>query len=182
MRFVVTGEWTRNRLLMAIVWLFLLYTTLLWITNGMLYFKNMTLDPQSVVTYYLGDEASYRQGRSYGGLLEVAHAHLFAMGVLLLTLTHLLLFVPMDMDRKAILIVITFFAGLVNEAAGWMVRFVHPAFAYAKVGGFLVLESSILLLMVLTARAMLTTAPSAYTQGQKSNSRPDAIEEPAGDS
>ena len=53
MRFVVTGEWSRNRLLQTIVVLYAVYVILLWVTNGMLYFDKMSLAPASVVSYYL---------------------------------------------------------------------------------------------------------------------------------
>jgi len=161
-RFVVTGEWTRNRLLKVIVWCFLVYTLILWVSNAGLYFSKMSLAPSSVVDYYLGNEDRYLQPRSLVGLLEVLHFHSFAMGILLLTLTHLLLFVPLSMNTKAIGIAVAFSAGLGGELAGWGVRFVHPAFAYAKVGMFLLLEGVILWLMIAVARALLARAPSDY--------------------
>ncbi len=36
MRFVITGEWNRNRLLQTIVVLYSLYVAGLWVTNGLL--------------------------------------------------------------------------------------------------------------------------------------------------
>ena len=95
MRFVITGEWDRNRLLQTIVVLYVLYVGGLWVTNSLLYFNKMSLEPSSVVEYYLGSEESFREPKSYQGLLEVSHFHLFAMGMLLLVLTHLMLFVPL---------------------------------------------------------------------------------------
>jgi hypothetical protein len=92
MRFVVTGEWSRNRLLQTIVVLYVLYVAGLWVTNTLLYFNKMSLSYSSVVEYYLGSEERFLQPRSYQGLLEVSHFHLFAMGMLLLVLTHLMLF------------------------------------------------------------------------------------------
>jgi hypothetical protein len=163
MRFVVTGEWTRNRLLKVIVWCFLFYTLVLWVTNAGLYFSKMSLDPSSVIDYYRGNEKLYLQPRSLGGLLEVLHFHSFAMGILLLTLTHLMLFVPVSMTTKAVGIATAFFAGIAGELAGWAVRFVHPLFAYAKVAFFLLLEGAILWLMVVVAHALVTKAPSDYT-------------------
>ena len=38
MRFIVTGEWSRNRLLQTIVVLYVLYVAGLWVTNFLLYF------------------------------------------------------------------------------------------------------------------------------------------------
>ena len=80
MRFVVTGEWNRNRLLQTIVVLYSLYVGGLWVTNALLYFAKMGLTPASVVSYYRGNEEQFLSPRSYQGMLEVAHFHLFAMG------------------------------------------------------------------------------------------------------
>jgi hypothetical protein len=54
LRFVITGELNRNRLLQTIVVLYALYVALLWLTNALLYFDRMALTPSSVVAYYLG--------------------------------------------------------------------------------------------------------------------------------
>ena len=162
MRFVVTGEWTRNRLLKVIVSCFLGYTFILWLTNAGLYFSRMSLTPSSVVDYYLGNEERFLQPRSFVGMLEVLHFHSFAMGILLLTLTHLLLFVPLSPRVKAFGIAASFSAGIVDEISGWGVRFVHPVFAYAKIFSFLSLEGVILWLMILVTRALVAETPSDY--------------------
>ena len=163
MRFVVSGEWTRNHLLKAIVWCFLAYTLLLWVSNFAMYFTKMSLSPQSVVDYYLGNEEHFQSARTPQGMLEVLHFHAFAMGILLLTLTHLLLFVPISMRVKAWGICTAFVSGIGDELAGWAVRFVHPGFAIVKVGFFVLLQSVLLWLMVLVARALVLDQPSAYT-------------------
>ncbi len=165
MRFVVTGEWTRNRLLKVIVLCFLFYTFVLWISNAGLYFSRMNLTPSSVIDYYAGNDAKFMQPRSLAGLLETLHFHSFAMGILLLTLTHLVLFVPISLRIKAFGIAAAFVSGMTGELAGWGVRFVHPGFAYLKITSFLVLEGAILLLMLLVTRALLTNQPSSYTTG-----------------
>jgi hypothetical protein len=142
-RFVVTGEWSRNRLLQVIVVLYSLYVAALWTTNALLYFSKMGLTTASVVEYYLGSEARFLSPRSYQGLLEVSHFHLFAMGMLLLVLTHLALFVPVSSRVKALLVVLPFVAALLDEGAGWLVRFVSPGFAALKIAGFLLLQASL---------------------------------------
>lgn len=172
MRFVVTGEWTRNRLLKVIVCCFLAYTVILWVTNAGLYFAKMSLTPSSVVEYYRGNEEKFLQPRSLQGLLETLHFHAFAMGMLLMTLTHLVLFVPISMRTKAIGIATAFTSGIVGELSGWGVRFVHPGFAYLKIACFLLLQGAILWLIVVVARALFVNAPSAYTQGNAAPVRP----------
>ena len=148
MRFVVTGEWTRNRLLQTIVVLYALYVAALWVTNTLLYFSKMALTYGSVVEYYLGSDERFLSPRSYQGLLEVSHFHLFAMGMLLLVLTHLMLFVPLANRWKAWLIAVPFCAAILDEGASWLVRFAHPGFAYAKIAGFLLLQASLAVLIL----------------------------------
>ena len=64
MRFFVTGEWSRNRLLQVIVVIYAIYVGLLWFTNLGLYFAKMDLTPSSVVSYYLGNEAQVTSPRT----------------------------------------------------------------------------------------------------------------------
>ena len=59
MRFVITGELNRNRLLQTIVALYSLYVAGLWVTNALLYFSKMGLGYASVVDYYLGSEERF---------------------------------------------------------------------------------------------------------------------------
>ena len=75
MRFFVTGEQNRQSILNTIVLLFLGYVALLWISNGMMYFHKMGLNPQSVVEYYLGSEERFTQPKSVDlGSLAAIHA------------------------------------------------------------------------------------------------------------
>jgi len=163
MRFVVTGEWTRNRLLKAIVSCFLVYTAILWLTNFGLFFSKMSLYPSSVVDYFRGNEERFLEPRSWLGLLEQLHFHSFAMGILLLTLTHLMLFVPVSLRTKAFGICGAFLLGILGELSGWAVRYLSPAFAYLKIGCFVGLQSVILWLMLVVIRALWRDSPSAYT-------------------
>ena len=167
MRYFVTGEWTRNRLLQVIVVLYSIYVSLLWVSNALLYFSKMSLAPASVVAYYLGDEEKFLSPRSYQGLLEVSHFHLFAMGMLLLVLTHLVLFIPLKNHWKAWLVAVPFLSGLLDEGAGWLVRFVHPGFAYRKITGFLLLQTSLLTLVVLSLWAVFVGSQRNYSGGEQ---------------
>ena len=162
MRIVITGEWTRNRLLQTIVALYSVYVALLWVTNAALYFQKMSLWPSSVVAYYLGNEETFQQPRTYQGLLEVSHFHLFAMGMLLLVLTHLMLFVPLRNGVKAWLIAFPFLAALVDEGGGWLVRFVSPDFAIVKVLGFLSLQTSLAVLVFVSLWAVFSGSSRNY--------------------
>jgi len=161
-RFVITGEWSRNRLLQTIVALYCLYVAGLWLTNALLYFNKMGLTPASVVEYYLGSEEKFLPARSYQGLLEVSHFHLFAMGMLLLVLTHLVLFVPLSGRVKAWLVALPFLSALLEEGAGWLVRFVSPGFALFKIAGFLLLQGSLAALVGISLWAVFSGSQRHY--------------------
>ena len=170
MRFVVTGEWSRNRLLQTIVVLYVIYVAGLWTTNALLYFQKMSLSPASVVEYYLGSEERFLEPRSFQGLLEISHFHLFAMGMLLLVLTHLMLFVPLADRTKLLLIVSPFVSALLDEGSGWLVRFVHPGFAWLKVFGFLALQTSLAALILLSLWSVFRGSSASYRSGESRGS------------
>jgi len=161
-RFVITGEWNRNRLLQTIVTLYSVYVGGLWVTNALLYFSKMGLTPSSVVSYYRGNEEQFLSPRSYPGMLEVAHFHLFAMGLLLLVLTHLMLFVPLRNGTKAWLIALPFLSAALDEGGGWLVRFAHPAFAWLKIAGFLSLQASLAALVLLSLWSVFAGSQRNY--------------------
>ena len=71
-----------------------------WVTNGALWFAHMDLTPASVVRYYRGDEAAFMAPRSAESLLEVTHMHLPMFAMVLLLLTHLVIFAPLSSRTK----------------------------------------------------------------------------------
>jgi len=163
LRFVVTGEWDRNRLLQVIIVLYCFFVGLLWLTNWMLYFDSMDFTLASVVDHYLGNEEEFRAPRSYRGMVELAHFHLFAMGMLLLVLTHLMLFVPVSGGIKAWLITIPFLSALLDEGGGWLVRFASPHFAWLKIAGFLLLQGSLAVLLIISLWAVFSGSQQNYS-------------------
>jgi len=155
MRYFVTGEQQRKSLLNALVLMFLGYIALLWISNGMMFFHHMNLTPGSVINYYLGSEEQFTQPRSYQGMLEVSHFHLFSMGMLIVTLTHLMLMTEFSVRLKIWLSSLTYLSALADEAGGWLVRFVDPLFAYFKIAAFVLLEFSLAALLIVVIAALI---------------------------
>jgi hypothetical protein len=166
MRFVVTGEWDRNRLLQVIILLYCFFVLLLWMTNWMLYFESMGLTTASVVEHYLGNEEEFRAPRTYGGMLELTHFHVFAMGMLMMVLTHLALFVPVSTRLKIALIVVPFFSAFASEGAGWLVRYGGAGFAWTKIAGFLLLQGSLAALVLIAVGSVFARNQGANYAGE----------------
>jgi hypothetical protein len=75
--------------------------------------------------------------------------------MLAVTLTHLLLFAPVSVGLKVWLSGLTFGSAVADELAGWLVRYVHPAFAWFKIGAFLTLELSLAAMLVLVSVSLI---------------------------
>lgn len=157
MRFMTNGQWKSNDLSRLVVLLFLLFVLLFWLTNFLLFYSHMSFSYEAIVAHYLGKEDAWggmAVPRSYKVLLEVSHMHLFAIGILLLTVTHLLLFAPGSARAKAWIAIAVFSSALVNEGSGWLIRYVHPGFAYLKLGMFLLFQVSLGAIVVLLGRSL----------------------------
>jgi hypothetical protein len=148
MKYMQDGGFQNNSLMRLTLALTLTLLVGFWITNAAMYFTRMDLRPSSVVSYYNGSEEDFRPARSAGQLLEASHMHLPMMGMVILFLTHLLIFVPMGRSAKVTFIVTAFASALLQEGSGWLVRFVSPACAPLKVLGFLGLQGALAFLLL----------------------------------
>ena len=101
-------------------------------------------------------EADYRAPRTAGSMLEVTHAHLPMMALVMLLLTHLLIFAPYSKRTRVLLIVGAFLSAVLDEGAGWLVRFVHPGFAVLKLAAFVSLQGILAFLLVGLALFLLS--------------------------
>ncbi|MBI2069540.1 MAG: hypothetical protein HYT79_02980 [Elusimicrobia bacterium] len=140
MKYMQNGGFQHNPHMRLTLLLTCLLLAGLWVTNGLLYFSRMGLTPQSVVNYYLGSEANFTLPRTYQSMLEVTHMHLPMMALVILLVTHLLIFAPFSDRAKKVFISGTFLAAFLGEASGWLVRFVNPVFAWLKIVSFVTLE------------------------------------------
>jgi len=159
-KYLQSGGFQNQPLMRLTLGLALLLLAGFWITNLALYFAHMGLDPASVADYYRGNEARFLPARSAQSLLEVTHMHLPMFALVLLLLTHLLLFAPMRTAVKVAFIVTAFGSALLSEAAGWMTRFWHPGFAWLKVAMFLAFQGTLAYLIVALG-AFLVSAEGA---------------------
>ena len=147
MKYLQNGGYQNNPLMRLTLTLTLLFLAGFVVTNFLLYFSKMDLSPASVVSYYRGSETEFRPPRSFQSLLEVTHVHLPMMALVILMLTHLVIFAPFSKAGKVTFILIPFLSGLFNEGSSWLVRYVDEGFAWLKIISFLGLQSSLLFLL-----------------------------------
>lgn len=170
MKFLVNGGFNNNRLLQIILVFTLIYITILWVTNMLLYVEKIGFTYASVVKYYLGAEEEFKNPVSYRGLLEVTHFHLFAFAMVLLLMNHLTVFTGLSQSMKLSLIILSFLSSLGDIGAGWLIRYVSPSFAYIKIGSFIVFQVTFLLLVFFSFFAL-----KIYNKGRE-NGRSEIVE------
>lgn len=140
MKYMQFGGFQSQRLMRLTLFFTLFFLSIFWVSNFALYFAKMDLHPQSVKEYYNGSEEQFKMPRTYQSMLEVSHSHLPMMAIVILLLTHLLIFAPYQTKTKVAFIVSGFLLGLLNESSGWLVRFVSEQFAVLKVFSFLAFQ------------------------------------------
>lgn len=148
MKYLQNGGFQSNPHMRLTLGLALLLLAGFWFTNAALWFAHMDLTPASIVRYYRGDEAAFMAPRSVESLLEVTHMHLPMFAMVLLLLTHLVIFAPLSPRLKTGLIVGSFGSALVMEGGSWLVRFADPRFAWLKLAAFVVFQMLLAALIV----------------------------------
>lgn len=148
MKYMATGSFMSQPLMRLTLLLTFFLLLALWTTNAALYLTRMGLDPTSVVVHYRGSEETFVNPRTFGSMLEVSHAHLATMTVVVLLLTHLAIFLPWPTRWKATAIATPFGSMFVGETSSWLVRYASPGFAIVKVAAFLAFQASLLVLLV----------------------------------
>jgi hypothetical protein len=148
MKFFISNDIRNNGLLKLIIVFTLVFLFFLWLTNLLLYFK-IGFSYQSIVDYYRGSEESFREPKSYLGLLEESHFHFFSMAIILVTLNHLVLFSKIKNVWKLVIILASYLSAFGDICAGWLIRYMSPTFAYLKLGSVIVLQISFAALLVL---------------------------------
>ncbi|WP_025323205.1 hypothetical protein [Deferrisoma camini] len=118
-----------------------------WLTSLLMFRQKLGFGFEGVVRYYRGDPERFLNPRSFTGLLEVTHFHLFAFGMFFVVFGHLAVFSGLPRRLQGLLVgaLGLFLTG--DLAAGWLVRYVAPGFAWLKLACFWGLQAASLALV-----------------------------------
>ena len=169
MKYMQTGGFQGNPLMrLTLLWT-LLFMSGLWCTNAFMFLSRMKPTAASVEAYYLGSTEDYSNPRSAASMLETTHAHMPIMGVVVLMLTHLMIFAPYSDKTKRAFISLSFLSAFGGEAAGWGVRYLQPAalFAWLKIACFLLFQGCLGFLIVGLAAFLLAARTRTPKRGHR---------------
>jgi len=152
MKYMEKGNFKQHPLMRLTLSLTLVLFTLFWLTSFAMFFVKMNFDPQSIINYYQGSEATFQVGKSFEGLVETAHMHLPMMALVILVLTHLCIFIPIKNQYKIAIILSGFLSATLMELSSFGVKY-HEALFWAqiKILSFIVMQTIIAVMLLVLA-------------------------------
>ena len=108
---------------------FLIFTVVGFVTIGVYQCRIIGWGLDAITAYYRGDEAAMMFPKAFLQLLEVSHAHAFIMGVIYLTLAHILIATRLGQSWKLLLVTGGFLVTLLDLISPWLIRYVDPTWA-----------------------------------------------------
>jgi len=83
---------------------------------------------EAIRGHYLGSESGLEFPRSFLQILETTHFHAFTMGILYLTMAHIVIATRISKTTKILLIVGAFVATVLDLLAPWGIRYISTHF------------------------------------------------------
>ena len=118
-----------------------------WFTMIAFYFKETGFSIPSLVDYYRGNEERMLFPKTFYALWEVTHYHLFTIPVVFLVLIHLFMLARAGFVWKLGLLAASFTGMVLDLGTPWLMVYSHPAWAWGKFLGRLLLNGSLLILI-----------------------------------
>jgi hypothetical protein len=112
--------------------------------------------------------------RPYKVMLQVTHGHVLGMGLMLLTLAHMVLFVPGRAVWKVPLVSLTFLSALANEGSGWLIRYYGADWVKFKIAMFCLFQTCLGVVILLLLLALILGWRNGY--GRPAANKPPPVE------
>lgn len=126
-----------NRETKLVYTFFLCFVALGFVTIGIYQWRIIGWGVPQLIAHYLGDASQMMFPKEFLQLLETSHAHAFMMGLIYLTLAHILIACRMTPFWKKLLIVMGFLATAVDLIGPWLIRYVSQDFAALLLSGWI---------------------------------------------
>lgn len=125
-----------------------------WLTMIAFYFKETGFSVSSLAEYYRGNEQKMLFPKTFYALWEVTHTHLFTIPVVFLILIHLFMLTRSSFVWKLGLLMASFAGMVLDIGTPWLIVYSHPAWAWGKFLGRILLNGSLLILIGWPIREM----------------------------
>ena len=135
---------------------FILFSLLLLASGTLLFADKIGFSYHSILTYYLGNEATFESPKTYEGVLKIILPHIFAFGLFVMVVLHFVIFTQKRNTKEfAVLIYLAFLSAFFELFSPFMILWGFESFAYVKIISFFLFEGTILYTLFILFKSIL---------------------------
>ncbi len=124
----ISDSSTENKLVYSFFLIFMLCGLA---TLAAFQFKIIGMSLEAIRQHYLGNETAMQFPKSFLSLLTTSHSHAFMMGIIYLTLAHIVLATGLKAITKRYLVSLGFIFILMDLILPWLIRYGNQQWAFA---------------------------------------------------
>ncbi|QOP45825.1 hypothetical protein [Sulfurimonas paralvinellae] len=137
---------------------FLLFSLLLLVSGALIFSDKIGFSYESILHYYLGDEAAFIPAKSYAGLLKIILPHIFAFGLFVMVVLHFLIFTQKRNTKEMqIIIALSFFSAFLELFSPFGILAGLHFLIYVKLISFFLFEFTLLYVLFILFKSILYT-------------------------
>ena len=124
---------------------FILFCLLLLGSGAWIFAQKIGFSYHSVLSYYLGDTATFASPKTYEGVLKTILPHIFAFGLFVMVVLHFVIFTTKRNTKEfSVLIYLAFLSAFFEIFSPFMILEGFEFFAYIKIFSFFLFEGTVL--------------------------------------
>jgi hypothetical protein len=146
-------KYTDVNLLKLVIFFFSLLLMGFFFTNLLAFYSKMGFSLGSIKEYYLGNPEKFLKPKTFEGMFKVFYPHIISMALFSVAVGHFLIFAGSSLSIP--LGIGLFLFSFLDNFSGFLIRFLHPNFAFLKLFSFVALQGIILysaLLMLIRSK------------------------------
>jgi hypothetical protein len=145
-----------NRAYSYAIGYFLLFSILLLFSSALIFADKIGFSYESVLHYYLGNEATFTPAKTYSGVLKTILPHIFAFGLFVMVVLHFLIFTKNRNGKEITLIIsFTFLSAFLELFTPFLILLGYSFFAYVKIISFFLFELLLLYVLFILFKSIL---------------------------
>lgn len=154
MKFFVKGNNGRDRVLSRVLWCYLLFIFFYWAGGFVSFYDRFSFSPEGVARYFFG-APEFPEIISLAQLTQDSHIQIVTIGILLLTLSALILDNGSPAALKSFLAVFSFISAVLEIASGYLVYYLGRDYAFIRLVSFFLFQTVLLCMLALAAVNLL---------------------------
>jgi hypothetical protein len=135
---------------------FLLFSILLLLSSALIFAEKIGFSYESILHYYLGNEATFTPPKTYIGILKTVLPHIFSFGLFIMVVLHFLIFTEKRNAKEIrFIIILTFLSAFFELFCPFLILLGWTFFVYVKIISFFVFQLILLYVLFILFKSIL---------------------------